>query len=98
MSRPWKDRKSGIYCFRQKTPADLVVVFGENEVSWPLRTKTRRRPRGGMRKRAIVWERLRKRPKPLPHQQIVALSGTIYPDGWRLARRCGRLEPKRCAT
>ena len=39
MARPQKNPNSGVYYFRQKTPADLVAAFGRKEVSWSLGTK-----------------------------------------------------------
>lgn len=33
-----------------------------------------------LRKQALFWQRLRKRPEPLPHKQIIALSGVICRD------------------
>ncbi|MDD8023124.1 MAG: site-specific integrase [Paracoccaceae bacterium] len=84
MARPQKNPKSGVYYFRQKTPADLVAAFGHKEASWSLRTKdpeeAKRRNAEAVRKQAMVWAALRKRPEPLPHQQIVALSGILYRD------------------
>ncbi|WP_420344717.1 DUF6538 domain-containing protein [Paenirhodobacter sp.] len=84
MARPQKNRTSGVYYFRQKTPADLVAVFGRKEVSHSLGTKdpdeAKVRNIDALRKQAMIWERLRKRPDPLPHKQIVALSGVIYRD------------------
>jgi integrase len=96
MSRPQKNPKSGVYYFRQKTPADLVALFGRKEVSWSLRTKdpeeAKARNVDAVRKQAMAWERLRKRPEPLPHQQIVALSGVIYRD-WMALRDMEPGEP-----
>ena len=84
MARPQKNPKSGIYYFRQKTPADLVAAFGRKEVSLSLGTKdpteAKARNIDAVRKQALIWDRLRKRPEPLPHQQIVALSGVLYRD------------------
>lgn len=84
MPRPRKDTKSGIYYFRQKTPADLVAVFGKKEAGWSLRTKdpeeAKVRNIEAVRKQAMVWATLRKRPEPLSHMQIVALSGVLYGD------------------
>ncbi|KQB12428.1 integrase [Rhodobacter capsulatus] len=84
MARPQKNPKSGVYYFRQKTPADLVAVFGRKEVSRSLGTKdpaeAKERNIDAVRKQALIWDRLRKRPEPLPHQQIVALSGVLYRD------------------
>lgn len=39
MSRPFKHPKTGVFYFRQKTPADLRRIFGKAEVSWSLKTK-----------------------------------------------------------
>src|SRR5574343_476710 len=84
MVRPHKHPKSGVYYFRQKTPADLVATFGRKEVCWSLRTKdpaeAKERTAEAMRKQAMVWAALRNRPAPLPHKQIVALSGVLYRD------------------
>lgn len=84
MPRPHKHPKTGIYYFRQKTPVDLVAVFGKNEAGWSLRTKdpeeAKVRNIEAVRKQGMIWAALRKRPEPLPHQQIVALSGTLYRD------------------
>ncbi len=84
MSRPHKNRKSGVYYFRQKTPADLVAVVGKKEVGWSLRTKdpeqAKRLHTLAEQKQDAIWERYRKLPEPLPHQQIVALSGILYRD------------------
>ncbi|MFD2173368.1 DUF6538 domain-containing protein [Rhodobacter lacus] len=84
MARPHKNPKSGVYYFRQKTPADLVAVFGRREVSHSLGTKdpaeAKERNSEAVRKQALIWDRLRKRPEPLPHKQIVALSGVLYRD------------------
>ncbi|MCB5410526.1 site-specific integrase [Pseudogemmobacter faecipullorum] len=84
MSRPHKNPKSGVYYFRQKTPADLVTVFRRKEVSRSLRTKdpheAKLRNVDEVRKQELIWAALRKRPEPLPHQQIVALSGILYRD------------------
>lgn len=68
MARPQKNPKSGVYYFRQKTPADLVAVFGRKEVGWSLRTKdpdeAKARNVEAVRKQAMAWERLRSRPAP----------------------------------
>jgi integrase len=82
MTRPQKNRKTGIYYFRQKTPADLVDVFGKKEVGWSLGTRDPDRAKVlhglAQQKQASVWATLRKRPEPLPHIRIVALSGVLY--------------------
>ncbi|MES2540313.1 MAG: DUF6538 domain-containing protein, partial [Pseudomonadota bacterium] len=78
MPRPHKNPKSGIYYFRQKTPVDLVSIFGKNEAGWSLRTKDPELAKAlfaeAWKKQAVVWERIRKSPEPLPHKDIVALS------------------------
>lgn len=84
MARPQKKPKSGVYYFRQKTPIDLAAAFGRKEVSWSLGTKdpeeAKVRNIEAVRKQGMMWAALRKRPEPLPPQQIVALSGIIYRD------------------
>jgi hypothetical protein len=84
MSRPTKSAKTGVYYFRQKTPADLVGIVGKKEVGWSLRTKDPEQAKVlntlAVQKQAMVWERYRKRPEPLPHAKIVALSGILYRD------------------
>lgn len=79
MSRPTKNAKSGVYYFRQKTPADLVAIVGKKEVGWSLGTKDPEQAKVlntfAVQKQAMVWERYRKRPEPLAHANIVALSG-----------------------
>ncbi len=82
MARPQKNKKSGVYSFRQKTPADLVAVFGKTEATWTLGTKAPEEAKvrniEAVRKQGMIWAALRRRPEPLLHQQIVALSGIIY--------------------
>jgi hypothetical protein len=39
MSGPYKNPKTGVYYFRQKTPADLRKVFGKWEAIRSLHTK-----------------------------------------------------------
>ena len=86
MARPTKNPKTGIYYFRQKTPADLDLrpLLGDKIISWSLRTKDPDQAKvlnaGAVVKQARVWERHRKQPEPLPHAQIVALSGILYRD------------------
>lgn len=84
MPRPFKHPKTGVYYFRQKTPVDLRAIFGKGEAGWSLGTKdpeeAKRLNAGAVQQQAAVWDRLRKRPEPLPHKQIVALSGTLYRD------------------
>lgn len=84
MARPTKNAKTGVYYFRQKTPADLVQVVGKKEVGWSLGTKDPEQAKVlntlAVQKQAKIWERYRKRPEPLPHAKIVALSGVLYRD------------------
>ena len=69
MSCPTKNAKSGVYYFRQKTPADLVAIVGKKEVGWSLGTKDPEQAKVlntlAVQKQAVVWERYRKRPEPL---------------------------------
>ncbi|MFO8127511.1 DUF6538 domain-containing protein, partial [Yoonia sp.] len=82
MSRPHKNPKSGVYYFRQKTPTDLRAAFGKAEVSRSLHTKdaeeAKDRHAEESRKQALVWQSLRARPCPIPHKQLVAISGEYY--------------------
>lgn len=84
MARPTKNAKTGVYYFRQKTPADLVAIVGKKEVGWSLGTKDPEQAKVlntlAVQKQAMVWERYRKRPEPLPLAKIVALSGILYHD------------------
>jgi integrase len=84
MARPTKNAKTGVYYFRQKTPADLVAIVGKKEVGWTLGTKDPEQAKVlnafAVQKQAMIWERYRKRPEPLPHAKIVALSGILYRD------------------
>jgi hypothetical protein len=79
MTRPYKHPRTGVYYFRQHTPADLRKLLGNKIVSRSLRTKdpaeAKMRHPVIAQEQAIIWERHRKQPEPLPHQQIVALSG-----------------------
>ena len=85
MARPQKNPRSGVRYFRQTTPADLVFVFGRKEVSWSLGTKdpdeAEARNADGTRKQALVWGRLRKRPRP-------AITATVNADRLRRRQRC----------
>jgi integrase len=84
MARPTKNAKTGVYYFRQKTPADLVAIVGKKEVGWSLGTKDPEQAKvlntTAVQKQAMVWERYRKRPEHLPHAKMVALSGILYRD------------------
>ena len=82
MSRPHKNSKSGVYYFRQKTPADLRDIFGKAEVSRSLHTKNAEeakvRHAEESRKQALVWQSLRAVPGSISHKQLVAISGDYY--------------------
>lgn len=82
MSQPYKHPKTSVYYFRQHVPTDLRPLLGDKILSWSLRTKdcneAKLRNAAAVLKQAMIWERHRKRPKPLPHPQIVALSGQFY--------------------
>jgi integrase len=79
MSRPHKNPKTGVYYFRQKTPADLRQKFGKAEVSWTLATKVESeaiiRNAEAVLQQAKVWQSLRATPSALPHKQLMALVG-----------------------
>ena len=101
MARPYKHPRTGVYYFRQRVPSDLRRVLGDKIVSRSLRTKepeaAKLRNADEVRKQALIWQRHRKQPEPLPHQQIVALSGLIYRDWMALRRRSLKfVQPKTC--
>ncbi|WP_220432306.1 site-specific integrase [Falsirhodobacter xinxiangensis] len=84
MARPFPHPRTGVFYFRQKVPADLRHILGNKIVSRSLRTKdpatAKLRNVEEVRKQALIWERHRKSPEPIPHKQIVALSGVVYQD------------------
>lgn len=84
MARPFKHPKTQIYYFRQRVPTDLRPMLGDKIVSWSLRTKDPNQAKllnaAAVMEQAMVWARHRKQPEPLPHAQIVALSGILYKD------------------
>ncbi|MDH2327506.1 hypothetical protein QCN27_11580 [Cereibacter sp. SYSU M97828] len=84
MARPFPHPRTGVFYFRQKVPADLRHILGNKIVSRSLRTKdpatAKLRNVEEVRKQALIWERHRKSPEPIPHKQIVALSGVVYRD------------------
>lgn len=71
-----------MYYFRQRTPADLRILLGDKIVGRSMRTKdpveAKLRHLVIAQEQAILWERHRKQPEPLPNQQIVALMGKFY--------------------
>lgn len=82
MSRPVKNPRTGVFYFRQKTPADLRKVFGKAEVGWSLRTKdadeAKVRNAEAFQKQSRVWQSLRAKPEPIPHKTIMTLAGGFY--------------------
>ncbi|SEO28278.1 hypothetical protein SAMN05216227_10818, partial [Pseudorhodobacter antarcticus] len=76
MSRPHKNPKTGVYYFRQKTPADLRAIFGKSEVIKSLNTKepelARQRHTVEAARQASIWQSLRATPSALPHKQMMA--------------------------
>ena len=84
MPRPHKHPKTGVYYFRQKTPADLRQIFGKAEISWSLRTKDEEvakiRNAEAVHKQALVWQSLRASPSALPHKQILSIVGQYRRD------------------
>ena len=79
MSQPYKHPRTSVCYFRQHVPTDLRPLLGNKIKSWSLRTKdsneAKVRNAAAVIKQAMVWERHRKQPVPLPHPQIVALPG-----------------------
>ncbi len=84
MARLYKHPRTGVYFFRQRVPTDLRTLLGDKIVSRSLLTRdpelAKLRHAGEIQKQAVIWERHRKRPEPLPHAQIIALSGILYRD------------------
>lgn len=82
MSRPHKNPKTGVFYFRQKTPADLREIFGKAEVGWSLRTKdeteAKLRHAEALQKQSRIWQAMRNGPAPIPHKQLLVLSGEFY--------------------
>ncbi|NJS38947.1 MAG: hypothetical protein HC783_07965 [Rhodobacteraceae bacterium] len=58
--------------------------MGDKIVSRSFRTKDKEQAKlrnaVEVQKQAMIWERHRKQPEPLPHAQIVALSGFLSRD------------------
>jgi hypothetical protein len=82
MARPYQHPRTGVYYFRQRVPTDLRRLLGDKIVSRSLHTKDKEQAKVRnaveVQKQAMIWERHRKQPEPLPHAQIVALSGILY--------------------
>jgi len=84
MPTPIKDKKSGIYYFRVRVPADLLSTVGRSEIIKSLRT---REPKEAKERFALEyaatqkrWAALRAKPEPLPLKRIVSLAGRVYHD------------------
>lgn len=82
MVRPQRHRKTGVYLFRQRVPADLVAVVGKQEVVRSLGTKDPAVARARFPAVAAEfeerWKSLRQGLVALSHEQVHALAGEIY--------------------
>lgn len=82
MSRPVKHSNTGVYYLRKRVPTDLVAIVGRAEIWKSLRTKdpavAKERYAEEIRLLGLRWKAMRTKPEPLPHPQIVALSGKLY--------------------
>lgn len=82
MPRPFKHPKTGVYYFRVRVPADLVAILGKSELKASLGTKDPTLAKqlflDKERQVAKEWKTLRSKPEPLPHKQLIALSGKVY--------------------
>jgi hypothetical protein len=82
IARPFEHPKTGVCDFRQRVHKDFRPLLGNKVTSRTLRTKAPERAKvlnaSEVLKQAMAWERRRKLPEPLPHPQIVALSGLLY--------------------
>ncbi|WP_371157000.1 DUF6538 domain-containing protein [Jannaschia sp. 2305UL9-9] len=84
MARPHKNPKTGVFYFRQKTPADVRKAFGKAEVSRSLGTKdedeAKVRYAVEVQKQSMIWQSLRAESASLPHKQIMTLVCAYYRD------------------
>ncbi len=82
MPRPFKHPKTNVYYFRVRVPADLVEAVGRKEIKISLGTKDPATAKELFAEKeqqvAKQWKALRSSPEPMPHKQIVALSGKLY--------------------
>ena len=82
MPTPIKDKKSGIYYFRVRVPADLVSTVGRSEIVKSLRTREPKEAKEGFAAEYAAiqkrWAALRAKPEPLPLKRIVSLAGRVY--------------------
>ena len=84
MPTPIKDKKSGIYYFRVRVPADLVSTVGRSEILKSLRTREPKEAKEGFAVEYAAiqkrWAALRAKPESLPLKRIVSLAGRVYQD------------------
>ncbi|WP_139226791.1 DUF6538 domain-containing protein [Poseidonocella pacifica] len=82
MPSPYKDPLSGIFYLNVRVPTDLVGKIGRRKILKSLRTRDPSEAKQRFSKEYATlqkqWTALRAGPKPLPHKQLVALSGRIY--------------------
>ncbi|MFN4159570.1 MAG: DUF6538 domain-containing protein [Gemmobacter sp.] len=92
MARPYKHPRTRVYYFRQHVPTDMRHLLGDKIVGRSLRTKDKEQAKlrnaVEVQKQAMIWDRHRKQPEPLPHAQIVALSGLLYRDVMATTASC----------
>lgn len=90
MPRPSKHQKTGVYYFRVRVPRDLKELLGRSEVKMSLQTKdptiAKERFAEQEKRTATEWKALRARPSPMPHRQLVALSGQFYEQIMEMVR------------
>lgn len=81
MSRPFRDKKSGVYYFRKQVPEDLRPILGWEE-KWSLRTKdpveAKERHAAKAAEIAAKWKSIRSESVSLSHRHVLALSGMVY--------------------
>lgn len=81
MSRPIKDKKTGVYYFRKAVPKDLRDILGWEE-KWSLGTKDPVEARTAHAEKAAEiaakWKALRSEAVDLSHKEIIALAGVAY--------------------
>ena len=82
MTRPTKNKKTGIYELRKRVPADLVALIGKTHIKRSLKTKDPETAKAllpeALRKLQNEWAALRAGPSPIPHRELVALAGEHY--------------------
>jgi integrase len=79
MVRPTKHKKTGMYYFRQKVPADIRAAFGKMEVTVSLHTKDVSEAKLRCAEKAVeqaaIWQAFRAAPGAIPHKTIMGLLG-----------------------